>query len=128
MFSESMDSFFWLFINPEQFFAHLFDTSHGCWAGVLVVMTLLFAIIVVIQFKLQIRSSFIFAYTIVIIKMIAYTVVMLADVISSQEVGIVIVMLLLFTVTIVITYMFPLHSARGCTNGEVFARMFVLGT
>jgi hypothetical protein len=43
IFSESMDSFFVLFINPEHSIAHLFDSSHVCWAGLLVVMKFIIA-------------------------------------------------------------------------------------
>ena len=43
IFSEPMDRFFVLFINPEHSIAHLFDTSHLCWAGLLDIITFIFA-------------------------------------------------------------------------------------
>ena len=75
IFSECVDSCFGLFINPEHSIAHLFDTSHLCWAGLLGIM-------------------FIFAIT----------EVMLADVPSGPEREPVIVILLLFAFTAVMMF------------------------
>ena len=92
-----MDCCFGLFINSEQFFAHLFNTTRVCWAGVLEVMTLLFA------FKGLMLGCTSYLYG-----------------------GAVMVMPLLFTITALIAYRFQFYSARGCTCDKVFARMFMI--
>ena len=50
--------------------------------------------------------------------------VMLIDVASSQ--GCRTVMMMPLHTAVVITYMFSISTARGCTSGNDFARMFVL--
>ena len=47
IFYAPMDGCFGLFINPEHSIAHLFDTSHLCWVGLLVIIMFIFALTVV---------------------------------------------------------------------------------
>ena len=112
-----MDCCFWLFINPEQFFAHLFDTSHRCWLCVVDIITFMFAYTVVMldlctscQDCRTVMMPLQFAFrgllldggsVIVMTWLFAATVVILEDVTRGQEVGIVMVMLLLVAVTVV---------------------------
>ena len=74
MFSEPMDSCFWPSINSERFFAHLFNASHGC--------------------ECILGIAFIFTSTDV----------MLADNARGQNSRIMMVLLLLFASTVVMTY------------------------
>ena len=55
----------------------------------------------------------------------AVTDVMLADIASGPECGTLMVMLLLFALTIVITYLFSVKCPRGWTSVKAFTRMLV---
>jgi hypothetical protein len=87
-----------LFINPEHSIAHLFNATHVCWAGVLEVMTLLFAI----KGLMLGWTSYLYGGALIVLFLLFTLDVMLADVVGGPNSRTVMVMLLLFA------YMFAL--------------------